>query len=101
MKLNRKQLRRLIESALQEDNSNESPWKGNVFLPMFRNDSGGKHFDKFLSSKFMENPGFSTLEDRLIHRDTIGSFADINDNDIMCPAKAVTTVGDNKSVGFE
>ena len=83
MKLNRKALRRLIESILRENKTGDNPFQGNVMLAMFRNDPDDKHFNKFLASDFMENPGMSTLEDRLIHRDTVGSFVDLDDDDFL------------------
>ena len=36
-----------------------------------------------------------------LHPDCWFCGTDINDNELMCPSKAVLTVGDNNTIGFE
>lgn len=58
---------------------------------------------KLLAQPFQLESSFISLITKLkqTHEDSWFSGTDINDNDIMCPARAVITVGDNRNIGFE
>jgi hypothetical protein len=58
---------------------------------------------KLMARPFELESSFISLVTNLnsLHPDCWFSGADINDNDLMCPARAILTVGDNRNIGFE
>lgn len=76
------------------DNKRTFMWSSNIYSYIL---------PKLLAQPFQLESSFISLITKLktTHADSWFSGTDINDNDIMCPASAILTVGDNKNIGFE
>jgi hypothetical protein len=58
---------------------------------------------KLIAKPFQLESSFISLITKLneLHPDCWFSGTDINDNDLMCPSRAILTVGENRNIGFE